>query len=322
MTDDIERALQGMGLPTGDLHDLPSSQKRFPDGGAYRLEIPSTEGPEGIRAVLDEARALDVPVHRVSQGSGVLLLTDDELAEMASVAADAGVELSLFARPTAGWSVSASSMSEAGAGLAATARGADQLRDCLADVVRAAEAGVRSVLVSDIGALWAMARLREDGVIPADMGAKISVMLPAANPASARLLQDLGATSINLPVDLDLAQIAAIRAAVDVPLDIYVEAPSNLGGFVRLTQIPEIIRIAAPVYIKFGLRNGPDVYPTGRHLDAVALAMSRERVHRARLGLEVLARSGHDPGMSPVDAPDLRIPVAATSITSDQPVNR
>lgn len=308
MSSGIEHALLAMGLPMADLHELPSSAKRFPDGGMYRVEIPSTEGPDGLRAVLDEARALDVPLHRVSQGSGVLMLTDAELAEMVRIAAEAGVELSLFARPTAGWGTSASSTSEAGGGLAATARGADQLRDCLADVERAAQAGVLSVLLSDIGALSVFDRMRADGVVPAEMGAKISVMLPAANPATAQLLEKLGADSINLPTDLDLAQIAAIRAAVDIPLDIYVEAPSNLGGFIRLTQIAELIRIAAPVYVKFGLRNGPDIYPTGAHLSATALAMSRERVRRARLGLEILARGDSDPTISPTDAADLRVP--------------
>jgi hypothetical protein len=315
MDSGIERALLGMGLPTADLHELPSSSKRFPDGGMYRVEIPSTEGADGLQVVLDEARALEVPVHRVSQGSGVLMLTDAELADMVRIAAEAELELSLFARPTAGWGTSAASTSEAGGGLSATARGADQLRDCLADVERAARAGVRSVLLSDIGALSVFGRMRADGVLPADMAAKISVMLPAANPATARLLEQLGANSINLPTDLDLAQIAAIRAAVDIPLDIYVEAPSNLGGYIRLTQIAELIRIAAPVYVKFGLRNGPDIYPTGAHLSTTALAMSRERVRRARLGIEILARSGAAAQMSPVDAADLRIPVNSSRPT-------
>ena len=89
-------------------------------------------------------------------------------------------------------------------------------------------------------------------------------MLPAANAAAARVLERLGASTINLPTDLTLAQIAAIRAVVDVPLDVYVEAPDNVGGFVRHHEIPELIRVAAPVYVKFGLRNAPDVYPAAR----------------------------------------------------------
>ena len=66
-----------------------------------------------------------------------------------------------------------------------------------------------------------------------------------------------------------------------MPLDIYVEVPDNVGGFVRLHEIPEIVRVAAPVYLKFGLRNAPDVYPAGTHLEATTVALTRERV-RAR----------------------------------------
>ena len=30
--------LQGLGLPPGDLYDLPTSSKRFPDGAQYRVD--------------------------------------------------------------------------------------------------------------------------------------------------------------------------------------------------------------------------------------------------------------------------------------------
>jgi len=135
-------------------------------------------------------------------------------------------------------------------------------------------------------------------------------MLPVANPAAARVVADLGASTINVPTDLSLAQIAAIRAAVDVPLDVYVEAPDALGGFVRLHEIPELIRVAAPVYLKFGLRNAPDVYPSGTHLDSVTVALSRERVRRARLGLELLERSGVAAQTSERGAAGLAVPLA------------
>ena len=180
---------------------------------------------------------------------------------------------------------------------------------CLDDARRAAEHGFRSVLIADLGVLSAFTALRESGGLPADMQAKISVMLPAANAAAARVLEQLGASTINLPTDLSLAQIAAIRAAVDCPLDLYVEAPDNIGGFVRLHEIPELIRIASPVYVKFGLRNAPDVYPSGTHLDTTTVALSRERVRRARLGMELLARSGFEAVTSELGAAGLAVPV-------------
>jgi hypothetical protein len=304
----VRDALRQIGLPPGDLHDRPTSEKRFPDGAQYRIEIPSTEGPRCLDAVLDEAERLEVPVHRVSQGSGVFMLTDAELDELVAVAAAAQIEISLFARPNAGWDASATSRAPAGGVLAAAARGQDQLVAVLEDVVRAAEHGVRSVLLADVGAVHAFSRLRAAGVIPLDMQAKVSVMLPVANAATATVLAQLGASTLNLPPDLSLAQIAAIRAAVDLPIDFYVEAPDTLGGFVRLHEIPELIRVAAPVYVKFGLRNAPDVYPSGTHIEATAVALSRERVRRARLGLELLERSGYDAVRSELGAAGLAIP--------------
>jgi hypothetical protein len=298
-----------MGLPGGDLHALPDSPKRFPDGAQYRVEIPSTEGPACLRAVLEEASRLSVPIHRVSQGSGVFLQTDAELDEMAQMAADAGVEVSLFARPNAGWDTSAMARAPAGAALAAAARGQDQVVACLDDARRAAEHGFRSVLVADLGVLAAFDAMRRSGALPAEMQAKVSVMLPVANPVAAQVIERLGANTLNLPTDLTLPQIAAIRAAIAIPLDIYVEAPDSLGGFIRLHEIPEIIRVAAPLYLKFGLRNAPDIYPSGSHLESTAVALSRERVRRARLGLDLLKRSGMAAHMSELGATGLAVPV-------------
>jgi Peptidase family U32 len=308
---DTRDFLRSIGLPPGDLHELPTSSKRFPDGAQYRIEIPSTEGPGCLDAVLQEAVRLDVPVHRVSQGSGVFMLTDAELDRITASAAAAKVEVSLFARPNAGWDASATTRAPAGGVLAPAVRGQDQLVAVLDDIVRAAEHGVRSVLLADVGALDAFSRLREGGVVPSDMQAKVSVMLPVANAATAAVLADHGASTLNLPPDLSLAQIAAIRAAVDLPIDFYVEAPDTLGGFVRLHEIPELIRVAAPVYVKFGLRNAPDIYPSGTHLEATAVALSRERVRRARLGLDLLERSGYNPVRSELGAAGLAVPVPA-----------
>jgi Peptidase family U32 len=306
--DETRDFLRSTGLPGGDLHDLPTSEKRFGDGAQYRVEIPSTEGPRALEAVLEEADRLDVRVHRVSQGSGVFMLSDVELDEMAQLAAEARVEVSLFARPNAGWDTSAQARATAGAALAPAIRGGDQLVHALEDVRRAAAHGFRSVLIADVGLLASFDAMRKAGELPAEMQAKVSVMLPAANPSSARVLANLGADTLNLPTDLSLAQIAAIRAVVDLPIDFYVEAPDNLGGLVRLYEVPEIVRVAAPVYVKFGLRNAPDVYPSGSHLEATVVALSRERVRRARLGLELLEREYPEAVSSELGAAGLALP--------------
>ena len=304
----ISNFLVSLDLPGTDPLVIPTSTKRFPDGAQYRVEIPSVEGAACAEAVLAEAQLLDVRIHRMSQGSGVFLHTDAELDEMARLASGAKVEMSLFARPNGGWGLSATSRVHAG--FAASAYGQEQVIANLEDCVRAAKHGFRSVLIADIGVLYAFGRARGD-LLPADMQAKTSVMLPAANPAAARVFADLGASTINVPTDLTLAQIAAIRAAVDVPLDVYVEAPDNVGGILRYHEIPELIRVASPVYIKFGLRNAPDVYPAGSHLEATTVALSRERVRRARVGMELLARSGTSAATSELGAFGLAVPVVS-----------
>ena len=304
------RFLESLGLPTGDLHALPDSTKRFPDGAQYRVEIPSTEGPGALEAILEEASFYQLTIHRVSQGSGVMLMTDDEIRAMARIARSHQVEVSLFARPNAAWDTGAMATASAGKSVAPRLRGQEQLVYCLEDVRRAASLGIRSVLLADEGALWIAGEMRQAGILPKEMQFKISVMMASANPASIRLMERLGADTFNIPTDLTLAQIAAIRQAIDIPLDIYVEVPDDLGGFVRLYEIAELVRIAAPVYLKFGLRNAPNIYPVGKHLEQVSIALSRERVRRARIGLDLLVRYYSEAVQSQPGARGLAIPVA------------
>jgi hypothetical protein len=303
------RLLDALGLPTGDAHDLPPSPHRFPDGAHYRIEIPSVEGPGVLAAVLDEARRRDVPLHRVSQGSGIMLLTDAEIRDMCGQCRDARIELSLFVGPRAGWDTGAAVVSPGGRTLGAQLRGQDQVRHALDDVIRAVGLGVRSVLVADVGLVRLLDLARQAGHLPADLVIKISVQLAAANPLAVAVLADEGATTVNVPTDLSLAQLAAIRQHCDVPLDVYVEVPDGFGGFVRHYDIPALVHAVAPVYVKFGLRNAPDIYPSGLHLEAAATLMARERVRRAELGLALLRRQLGDAGatairMSAVGAAD------------------
>jgi Peptidase family U32 len=304
--------LAAVGLPRGDLSDAPSSSKRFPDGAQFRIEIPSTEGPASLRAVLDEATRRGVLVHRVSQGSGVLLLTDAELRDMAATARDARIEVSLAARPHAAWGTSAMARSPAGALIGSSAHGAEQVVQQLDDARRAAAHGFRSVLITDVGTLAVFDAMKREGLLPRDMSAKISVLLAVANPSAARVMTSLGAGTLNVPTDLTIGQLAAIRSATDLPLDIYIESADEFGGFLRYGELPDLIRVASPVYLKFGLRNAPDVYPSGTHLDAVVTALSRERVRRAEIALELIGRQMPDAVMSAAGASGLAL-VAAES---------
>jgi hypothetical protein len=295
-----EAILKALDLPSRDAYDLPSSRKRFTDGGQYRIEIPSCEGPRAMDAVIAAAAEHGVSIHRVSQGSGVMLQTDDEIRRMVALGREHGIEVCLFVGPRANWDVGVQAASATGKVLGASLRGVDQLVFGLEDVRRAAELGIRSVLVADVGQLMILGRMKDAGDLPPDFVLKISVTLAAANPATARVLEDLGATSINLPVDLSLPQIAAIRQTIDAAIDFYVEAPDDFGGTVRHYEIPELVRVGAPIYLKFGLRNAPGIYPSGQHIEPAVLALSRERVRRAAIGLALLRRYAPDAVASPL----------------------
>ncbi|CAA9388761.1 MAG: hypothetical protein AVDCRST_MAG03-443 [uncultured Rubrobacteraceae bacterium] len=282
--------LAGLGLPGKDLYDPPDSGKRFPDGARYRVEIPSVEGPRVLEAVLDEAEKREVQLHRVSQGSGIMLLTDAEILEMCAMSREAGLELSLFVGPRASWETGAGAGSSAGGVLGAQHRGQDQLAYALEDVLRGVGLGLRGVLVADAGLLWVLRDLKEKGELPEDLVVKVSVQLAAANAAAVKVMEDLGAGTYNTPTDLSMAQLAAIRTVTDLPLDVYVEVPDDFGGFVRHYEIPDLVRVASPVFVKFGLRNAPNIYPSGTHLEATAVSLGRERVRRAEIGLSMLDR--------------------------------
>jgi hypothetical protein len=305
---DTRDFLRSLGLPGEDPHLPPTSAKRFPDGAEYRVEIPSTEGPRPLRALLEAAARLQVPIHRVSQGSGIMLLTDDEIREMLRIGRDHGIEVSLFVGPRAAWDIGGQALTPAGRIVGCQHRGTEGLVHAVEDIKRGCELGLRGILIADWGLLQLVGQMKQWGVLPASLVVKTSIQLPAANPATARLLQDLGAGTVNIPVDLTLPQIAALRQAIDRPIDLYVEAPDGFGGFIRYYELPELIRVAAPLYVKLGLRNSPDIYPSGGHLDSTAIALSVERVRRARIALDLIARYAPDARISELGAPDLGIP--------------
>jgi hypothetical protein len=300
--------LAKLKLPVEDNHPLKPSSKRFKDGGQYRIEIPSVEGPRVFQAVLEAAKEQRVPIHRVSQGSGVMLLSKDEVREMARMGADQRIEVCLFVGPRATFETGAQTASSAGKVIGLQHRGADQLVYAIEDVRRACDLGIRSVLPADLGLIWVLNQMKQKGELPENLILKSSVTLPAANPATARVFEQAGVSTLNIPTDLSPAQIGAIRQAVGIPIDLYIEVPDNFGGFVRYYEMPKIVDVAAPVYFKFGLRNAPDIYPSGRHIEDLAANMGRERVHRARIALDLLTEYAPDVKMSPLGSKDLGIP--------------
>ncbi|MFE3826505.1 hypothetical protein [Streptomyces sp. NPDC059092] len=294
-----EQALATLGLAAPALSPADASAHAFPDGGLWRTEIPSVEGPESLAEVLKESDRLDVPVHRVSQGSGVWMLTDAEITEMVDACASRSIELCLFTGPRGTWDIGGSTRTDSG-GAGLRARGHDALAGCVEDALRATGLGVKCLLVADEGVLWTLHGLRERGVLPADTTFKVSALIGPVNPAAYAVFERLGADSVNIPSDLALAHFTEIRRVSRAPMDLYIEAPDDLGGYVRMYEAAELIRRGAPLYLKFGLSKSPGIYPFGAQLRETALSSARERVRRGRLVLDLLGRHGADGGMSPL----------------------
>jgi Peptidase family U32 len=284
--------LAKQSIQGADEGSLPASKKRFADGSRWKIEIPSVEGPQAFKVVLEEAAKLKVPVSRISQGSGIMMQLDSEIQEMVKIGNEKNIEVCLFIGPRASWDIGKQSSSSAGIVTSPTLRGADQLRYALEDVIHGAKLGVRSVLVGDIGLLKVLGQAKKSGDLPADFILKTSVAMPCNNPATAQVLQELGASTLNLATDLSLEQISAIRSQVDIPVDVYVEGPDDFGGAVRHYEVPDLVRIAAPIYIKFTLRNSPGLYPAGGHIQGLVESTARERVRRAAIGVSMLTRYG------------------------------
>jgi hypothetical protein len=275
-----------------DLDGLPESAKRFSDGSRYKIEIPSVEGPAALKVVLTEAKKFKLKIHRISQGSGIMMQTDSEIKEMVALGKKEKIEVCLFVGPRAAWDIGKQVSASAGVIASPTLRGADQLRFALEDVIHGVNLGLRSVLVGDLGLLKVLGQAKIKGDLPKDLILKTSVALVCNNPAIASLLEDLGASTLNLATDLSLQQIAAIRAQVDLPVDIYVEGPDDFGGAVRHYETPDLVRIAAPIYLKFTIRNSPGLYPAGAHIQGLVESSARERVRRASISKAILDRYG------------------------------
>ena len=100
--------LESIGLPGGDLYNLPTSEKRFDDGCQYRFEVPGIQGPGVMKALLEEVDRLGFYIHRVTQTKGIWFLSDDDITAMVNLAKEYQVELVLAIGPRATTDTSAS----------------------------------------------------------------------------------------------------------------------------------------------------------------------------------------------------------------------
>jgi len=232
---EIQKAMEKHGVPGRDLYNLPTSDKRFPDKCHYRIEISGVERPSTLEAVIDEMEKRKVPVHRlISTVMGATLLSDKELEQLAKLAHDAKLEVIITPGPRTLWDLGGQIRTPEGAISGIRFRGSDNLVYVIADIKRAIDIGFRGFLVVDEGLLWLLAQMRKAGDIPKDVVFKVSIFAGHANPAGGKVLETLGANTFNPVADLTLPMLAAIRKAVEIPIDVHVYLFDSFGGFNRL----------------------------------------------------------------------------------------
>jgi hypothetical protein len=125
------------------------------------------------------------------------------------------------------------------------------------------------------------------------------------NPASIKLLKDLGADSINPIRDLQIPMHSAIRQAIgDTPLDIHMDNPPGSGGFIRVFEAPEIVRVAAPLHCKTGNS------VIGGHGEMTGAAEGKKMANQATIVVEMINRFAPELKQSARRTKDMCIPVA------------
>ena len=96
--------------------------------------------------------------------------------------------------------------------------------------MRNIEAGFRGFLVYDEGVLYILNKMRTEGLIPAETIFKFSVFGGYCSAAGAKVIESMGADSMNPISDVSLPILGGIRQAVDIPLEVYMIIVDSFGG--------------------------------------------------------------------------------------------
>jgi len=311
--DQVGQAMQKAGIPGQDAYDLPTSQKRFPDGAWYRMEISGVERPEVLEALVDEADKRKMPIHRlISVVMGATLLDKAELRDFAQIAAAARMEVILTPGPRSAWDTGRQLVTPEGGLSGLRFRGSDQLRYVIADIMRCIELGFRGFLVIDEGLLWLLTELKKNGDIPRDVVFKVSIYAGHASAAGGKVLQMLGASTFNPVADLSLPQLASIRQGCDLPLDLHIYLAESFGGFNRFYDGPQMARVCAPCYFKIepgpACAAGPGaLYKPWTSIDGLAF-LAREKVKYAQIIHELVQENFPEATLSGIGPADLAVP--------------
>ena len=309
----IRNFMEKEGIPGRDAWDLPTSEKRFADGANFRIEIAGVERASTMEAMIDEANKRKLTIHRAITAVGGSTYCDfQELKDMAQMAHDEKIEIIMTVGHRKGWDPGSKEISTSeGAMQGFRLRGSDNISYHIADIMRNIEAGHRGFLVYDEGVLFLLNKMRMEGSIPEETIFKFSVFGGYCSAAGARVIETMGANSMNPISDVSLPILGSIRQAVDIPLDVYIIIVDAFGGMFRAYETPEIARVASPCYFKFepGTSEG-DIYKPWMTEDWHQ-GLIREKIKIASIVMEIMQRHAPELKISPKGPTDLVLPVSA-----------
>jgi hypothetical protein len=305
----VRQAMQDAGIPPTDLYSPEPSPERFPDGAHCRIELAGVERLSTFKTLVDEADRRGVPVHRViATVAGSLYLDKRELKDMAALGAERRIEVIMTPGPQRGMDTGRQFTTPEGLVSGMRVRGQDTLAYVIKEIMRCIDAGFRGFLVTDEGLLWLLNGMRAKGIIPKDVIFKISVFAGHANAAGCRLMESLGANSINPLADLTLPMLAAIRKSVRIPIDVYVILVRAMGGFNRFYEAADIARFCSPCYFKFEPGESEAAIYAPWNEESFHSNLMREKVRYASIVAELLETLDPSIKLSGSGPADLAIP--------------
>jgi hypothetical protein len=309
----IRDFMEKQGIPGRDAYDLPTSEKAFPDGANYRIEIAGVERASTMEAMIGEAQKRGITVHRAIAAVGGSTFCDfEELKAMAQMAHEEKIEVVMTVGHRKAWDPgSKEAATHEGMMQGFRLRGSDNISYHIADMMRNIEAGFRGFLVYDEGVLFIVNKMRQEGLIPKDTIFKFSVFGGYCSPAGAKVIESMGVNSMNPLSDISLPILGSIRRAVKIPLDIYVIIVDAFGGMFRAYEAPEIARVGSPCYFKFEPGTSEaDIYKPWIS-ESWHQGLIREKVKIASIVMEIMERHAPNLKISARGPDDLALPVPA-----------
>lgn len=272
--------------PISDAIPLRKSSESFANKALFGVEIPIVNSLAVLEKTLYWLEQYDLPCDRFNETQGSFLLPEQEIKDMLALCADKKIGMVFSLSPRPEYDPKASFYkSKFGLEQCRRLNNLDAITAALDEAMRLAELGCRGLIVYDVGVLYLLAQMRQQGKLPQNMLFKASSHCMAANPIIAKLLQDNGADSITVMHDVSLVVLQEMRRLcphllLDVPIDVY----QDKGGYIRFNEVSDIVQIAAPVMLKLGASAQANPY------DPVNDSIIKTRVKRVASALEHLQR--------------------------------